>query len=58
MKDTRGPLKLPVNGEEITVPSTSHLKCPRCGEIVLRSQEARRLHEDAIESYRRKHGLL
>jgi YgiT-type zinc finger domain-containing protein len=58
MKDARGTLKLPVNGEEIAVPSASHLKCPRCGEIVLRAHEARRLHEDAIESYRRKHGLL
>lgn len=58
MKDARGPLKLPVNGEEITVSSASHLKCPKCGEVVLRAHEARRLNEDAIESYRRKHGLL
>jgi putative zinc finger/helix-turn-helix YgiT family protein len=58
MKDSRGVLKLPVNGEEISVPSASHLKCPKCGEIVLRAHEAKRLHEDAIESYRRKHGLL
>jgi putative zinc finger/helix-turn-helix YgiT family protein len=58
MKEARGRLKVPINGEEITVPSASHLKCPKCGEIVLRFQEAKRLHEDASEIYRRKHGLL
>ena len=58
MKEARGQLKLPVNGEEIAVPSASHLKCPKCGEIVLRFQEAKRLHEDAITLYRRRHGLL
>jgi putative zinc finger/helix-turn-helix YgiT family protein len=58
MKEARSRLKLPINGEEITVPSASHLKCPKCGEIVLRFQEAKRLHEDASEIYRRKQGLL
>jgi putative zinc finger/helix-turn-helix YgiT family protein len=58
MKEARGRLTLPINGEQMAVPSMSHLKCPKCGEIVLRFQEARRLHEDAIELYRRKHGLL
>lgn len=58
MKDARGRLKVPINGEEIAVPSASHLKCPKCGEIVLRFQEAKRLHEEAIEIYRRRHGLL
>jgi putative zinc finger/helix-turn-helix YgiT family protein len=58
MKEARGRLKLPVNGEEIAVPSASHLKCPKCDEIVLRLQDAKRLHEDASELYRRKHGLL
>lgn len=58
MKEARGRLTLPINGEEIAVPSASHLKCPKCGEIVLRFQEAKRLHEDASEIYRRKHGLL
>jgi len=51
-------LSLPVNGEEIVVPSAAHLKCPGCGEIVLRSLEAKRLHEDAIAIYRKKRGLL
>ena len=58
MKQTRGRLKLPINGEEIAVSSASHLECPRCGEIVLRFQEAKRIHQDAIEIYRKKHGLL
>jgi putative zinc finger/helix-turn-helix YgiT family protein len=58
MKETRGRLKLPINGEEIPVPAAAHLKCPKCGEIILRFQDAKRLHEDAIAIYRRKHGLL
>jgi len=58
MKAARGRLKLRVNGEEIAVPSASHLKCQKCGEIVFRFQDAKRLHEDAIELYRKKHGLL
>lgn len=58
MKEARGRLKVPINGEEISVPMRAHLKCPSCGEIVLRHQEAKRLHEDAIELYRRKHSLL
>lgn len=58
MKEARGRLKLRINREEIAVPSASHLRCPKCGEIVLRFQEAKRLHEDACEIYRRKHGLL
>jgi putative zinc finger/helix-turn-helix YgiT family protein len=58
MKEARGRLKLPINGEEIAVPSATHLKCPHCGEIVLRFREGKRLHEDAIEIYRTKHGLL
>ena len=58
MKERRGRLRLPINGEEVTVPSAAHLACPKCHEVVLRFQEARRLHEDAIEIYRRKRGLL
>jgi HTH-type transcriptional regulator/antitoxin MqsA len=58
MVEKRGRLRLPVNGEEITVPSAAHLKCPKCHEVVLRSQDARRLSEDAIAMYRRKHDLL
>jgi putative zinc finger/helix-turn-helix YgiT family protein len=58
MVERRGVLRLPVNGEEISVPSALHLSCPKCGEIVLRFQDAKRLHEDAIATYRKRHGLL
>jgi len=58
MVEKRGRLRLPVNGEEITVSSAAHLKCPKCHEVVLRSQDARRLSEDAIAIYRRRHDLL
>ena len=58
MVEKRSALRLPVNGEEILVASTPHLSCPKCGEIILRFQEARRLREDAIGIYRKRHGLL
>jgi putative zinc finger/helix-turn-helix YgiT family protein len=58
MVEKRGALRLPVNGEEVSVPSALHLSCPKCGEIVLRFQDAKRLHEDAIAIYRKRHGLL
>ena len=51
-------LHLPVNGEDIAVPSSAHLRCPKCGEIMLRFQDSKRLGEDAIAIYRKKHGLL
>jgi putative zinc finger/helix-turn-helix YgiT family protein len=53
-----GRLRLPVNGEEISVQSARFLGCPKCGEIVLRFQDSKRLHEDAIAIYRKRHGLL
>ncbi len=58
MVERRAALRLPVNGEEISVASALHLRCPKCGEIVLRFQDAKRLHEDAIAIYRKKHALL
>jgi putative zinc finger/helix-turn-helix YgiT family protein len=58
MVATRGTLRLPVNGEEIAVRSAAHMHCPRCGEVVLRFQDSKRLGEDAIEIYRKRHGLL
>jgi putative zinc finger/helix-turn-helix YgiT family protein len=58
MKERRGTLKLPVNGEEIAVPGASHRRCPSCGETVLGLDQARRLHEAAHALYRQKHGLL
>lgn len=58
MVERRGVLRLPVNGEEIAVPGAVHLSCPKCHEVVLRLQDAKRLGEDAIAIYRKKHGLL
>jgi putative zinc finger/helix-turn-helix YgiT family protein len=58
MKEKRGKLKLPVNGEEITVQNATHLDCPRCREVVLRFDDARRLRQQALEIYRAKYGLL
>ncbi len=58
MKSSRGTLKFPVNGEETAVPRSAHLLCPKCGEVVLRLDDARRLGEDAIAIYRKKHRLL
>ena len=58
MVERRSALRTPVNGEEVSVPSAAHLRCPKCDEIVLRLSDARRLQEDAIAIYRKKHGLL
>lgn len=58
MVERRSALKLPVNGEEVSVPSAVHLRCPKCGEVVLRLSDSRRLQEDAIAIYRKKHGLF
>ena len=58
MVEKRATLQLPVNGEEIAVPAAAHLSCPKCGEILLRYQDSKRLGEDAIAIYRKKHGLL
>lgn len=40
------------------MPSALHLACSKCGEIVLRFRDAKRLHEDALAIYRKRHGLL
>ena len=58
MRERRGRLKLPVNGEEITVPDATHLRCSRCREVVLRVDDARRFRQRALEIYRKKYGLL
>ena len=58
MVERRGKLRLPINGEDVTVASAVHLRCPKCREIVLRYQDAKRLGEDAVAIYRRKHDLL
>ena len=58
MMERRGRLRLPVNGESINVPSATHLRCPKCDEVVLRYVDSRQLSETAIAIYRKKHGLL
>jgi putative zinc finger/helix-turn-helix YgiT family protein len=58
MVEKRATLRLPINGEEVSVASALHLSCIKCGEVVLRFQDAKRLREDAIAAYRKKHGLL
>ena len=58
MFERRGRLRLPVNGEEISVPSARFRGCPKCREIVLRFQDSKRLLADAIAIYRKRHGLL
>lgn len=58
MKESRAQLFFPVNGEEIAVPHSPHLGCPKCHEVVLRVDEARLLREQALEIYRKKYNLL
>lgn len=58
MKEARATLSLPVNGEDVKVPGSPHLRCPRCREVVLRFDEARRLGQHGLDGYRRRHGLL
>jgi len=58
MKETRGSLHTPVNGEDVAVPKVPHLKCPKCDEQVLTYTQARRFEEDAIALYRKKYRLL
>ncbi len=58
MTERRTTLKLPVNGEDVSVPSALHLRCPKCDEVVLRFSDSKRLQEDASAIYRRKRGLL
>jgi len=58
MRLAKGILKFPVNGEDLSVADSSHLKCPKCKEVVLRLDEARKLRERANDAYRKKYGLL
>ena len=58
MKERRATLKQRVNGEDVAVPHARHLHCPKCGEVMFRSNDLKRLEEDAIDLYRRKHHLL
>ena len=58
MRERSSGLRLPVNGEEVAVPGSPHLRCPKCREVVLRFDDARKLRQRALEIYRRRYGLL
>jgi putative zinc finger/helix-turn-helix YgiT family protein len=58
MKEKRGKLAFPVNGEDVRVPDATHLACPKGHDPVLRADDARRLRERALDLYRNKYGLL
>jgi putative zinc finger/helix-turn-helix YgiT family protein len=58
MREAHGRLRMPVNGEDISVPNVVHLKCLKCREVVLTLQQARRFNQDAIAVYQKKHALL
>lgn len=56
MKETRGTLHTPVNGEDVAVAvaNVPHFKCSKCREQVLTYTQARRFEEDAIGLYRKE----
>ena len=58
MVESRGALSYPVNGQDVWVPDVPHLRCPVCGEVVLRRDDARRLRGLALARYREEHHLL
>jgi len=58
MTEKQATLKFPVNGEEVAVPASLHLTCPKCRQVVLRFDDARKLRQRALEIYRQKYGLL
>lgn len=58
MTEASRPLPYPINGEEILVPASPHLRCRKCGETLLRLDEARRLREEATAIYRKRNHLL
>lgn len=58
MKPMRGPRAYALNGERIVVPSVAYLACPRCGDTMIGLREWKRQHEDAVDIYRKRHGLL
>jgi putative zinc finger/helix-turn-helix YgiT family protein len=58
LREKRGTLTLPVNGEEIAVPDVPHLRCPKCGEVVLTLGQGKQFRQRALEIYRGRYGLL
>lgn len=58
MNETQGDLRTRVNGKVVRVADATHLRCPACHGIALRSDDLRRLEETAIGIYRKRAGLL
>lgn len=58
MQEVKDSLVFLVNGEEVIVPDSPHLLCQKCGEIMMRLDESRKLREKALELYRGKYKLL
>ncbi len=58
MRAQEGELPFSVNGAQVLVPAISHSCCPKCGEVVLKHDQARDLRELAIEQYRQQQSLL
>src|SRR3954468_4176034 len=58
MRERKARLTFPVNGEKVPVPAAAHLRCPNCGEVVLRLDDTRHLRESALAIYRARYGLL
>lgn len=58
MRERSSTLRLPINGEEMAVSNATHLRCPKCHEVVLRMDEARKLRARALDAYRGRYALL
>ncbi len=58
MRERRGRLTFPVNGDDVAITNAPHSSCPKCREVVLQVDQARQLRERAIEAYRKKYRLL
>jgi putative zinc finger/helix-turn-helix YgiT family protein len=58
MIEARSALTFPVNGEEIEVLASPHLRCRKCDEVILRLDESKQLRERALGVYRQKYRLL
>ena len=58
MKRMKRRLTIRINGEPVAVEAVAHRRCPRCRETVLTYEETGFLNRRALETYRRKHGLL
>lgn len=58
MRPRTGTFRHPVNGEKMAVSNVSHLRCPRCGEMMFHIDQVGKIEEEAIAAYRAKHHLL